>query len=112
MFICESEAFMKTKISSVVEIAASEKRDASCIIRPIGLIFRPMVPYFSARREDIGRESSEKYQVSGPRVAGSDWLVHKPTEHAFASRVRVKDRRPRQVADDWPRATGLAFQFL
>src|SRR5215475_6517789 len=99
-------------IFSIAEMAASREVNSNFIIRPDGLRFRPLVPYFWALPEDSGKESNEKYRVIAPCVVGSDLLDHKRTEHAFASRVRVRDQQQNQFPDDCPQARALIFQFL
>jgi hypothetical protein len=88
------------------------KKNFSFIITPSRLRFRPIVLYFEACLGDSGRESSEKYRVIVPRVFDSDLLDHKRIEHAFASRVRVRDHYQCQHSDDCPRAGALVCQFL
>src|SRR5258705_11481921 len=92
-------------------MAAAMTRDSTALLGHSGLKFRPKVLYFWTPRGDTGRESSEKYRANGQRVAGSDSLVHKRTEHAFASRVRVRDQQQHQLPDDCQQARALVFRF-
>jgi hypothetical protein len=103
---------MQRIIFLIAKMAALRKRNSNFSITPPGRRFRRDVLYFWACPGDIGRESNEKYRVIAPRVVGSDLLDRKQTEHAFASRVRVKGQYQHQLPDDCPRTGALVCQSL
>lgn len=86
-FVVKPEAFMQLIILQSPKSVLGVKRNSSLIIMPAGFRFRPTVLYFWTCPEGNGRESSGKYRVIVPPVAGSDFPDRKRTEHVFASRV-------------------------
>src|SRR5207237_9167054 len=84
MLVAKCEAFIQPIISLIRCATFPAKGKIHFNIRHPWLRFGPMVLNFWACLEGSGKESSEKYRVSEPRVVDSDLLDHKRTEHASA----------------------------